>query len=268
MRRIIFRFVSGVGIILLLALGSVGAQEPAQTNSEIEEKAMSILKRMADYLSKAQSFSVMQEISYDAVQESGQKIEFGSVRKVTIIRPNRARIDVTDRDGSKSGFIFDGKQIAVFNTEPNVYATVSKAGTLDEAMDYFTEDLDMVLPLAELYSSELPAHISDLVDSIYYVDESIIDGVNCDHLAAQTAKTDFEIWIAKGEKPLPRRIVINYKNEVGQPQFRAELSDWNLSPKISDSNFAFTPSSGAKKIPFAPWKTASAVGEKTEGGEK
>lgn len=268
MKESISKAVSYVVIMLLLTLGSVGAQEPAQTNPEVEEKAMSVLKRMADFLSKAQRFSLTQEISYDAVQESGQKIEFGSARMVTIIRPNRARMDITDRDGSKSGFIFDGKQIAVFDTDPNVYATVSKPGTLDEAVDYFTQELDMVMPLGELFSSDLPNRLSDVVDSIYYVDESIIDGVNCDHLAARTAKTDFEIWIAKGEKPLPHRVVINYKNEVGQPQFRAQLSDWNLSPKISDSYFAFTPLAGAKKIPFAPWKSASAVGEKTEGGEK
>jgi hypothetical protein len=34
------------------------------------------------------------------------------------------------------------------------------------------------------------------------------------------------------------------------PEFRAQFSDWNLAPKIQDSQFAFTPPEGARKIVF------------------
>ena len=43
--------------------------------------------------------------------------------------------------------------MAVFNAKEKVYATAARPGTLDEAIDYFINDLDMRFPLAELFSS-------------------------------------------------------------------------------------------------------------------
>jgi hypothetical protein len=75
--------------------------------------------------------------------------------------------------------------------------------------------------------------------------------VPCDHLAVRTSKgVDFQVWVAQGSEPLPRRIVITYQEEPGQPQFWADLSDWNLSPEISDTLFTFTPPAGADRIQF------------------
>jgi hypothetical protein len=45
--------------------------------------------------------------------------------------------------------------------------------------------------------------------------------------------------------------VLTYKNAEGDPQFRAQFSDWNLAPEIREAQFAFTPPQGARKIAFA-----------------
>jgi hypothetical protein len=45
-------------------------------------------------------------------------------------------------------------------------------------------------------------------------------------------------------------VVLTYKNAEGQPQFRAQFSDWNLAPEITESMFAFTPPQGVQKIDF------------------
>jgi hypothetical protein len=219
---------------------------------------MAINKKMADFLSKVQSFSVTVDIGYDAVQEDGQKIEFGSVRDITIVRPNKARFDITERDGGINGFIFDGKQIFAFNGDYKVYATAQKTGTIDEAFDYFTDQLDMTLPPSQLLHNNLSAELAQLVTSLRYVDQQTIAGVPCDHLAGTTEDVDFQIWIATGEKPLPQRYIITYGGDEGEPQFRGQFSNWNLSPKVSDSVFVFTAPKGMEKIPFAPRKQASA----------
>jgi len=49
---------------------------------------------------------------------------------------------------------------------------------------------------------------------------------------------------------LPRRVVITYKEEPGQPQFWGDLSSWNLAPELSDTLFTFTPPEGADRIQF------------------
>jgi hypothetical protein len=79
------------------------------------------------------------------------------------------------------------------------------------------------------------------------------------------------VWVAQGDKPLLQRLIITYKREEGEPQRWAQFRDWNLSPDVPDSVFAFTPPEGAEKIPFAPRKVAATeAAEITEpkGGTK
>src|SRR6185436_10875473 len=69
---------------LLLAAGVAYAQQPAprkQTpaaaaETETQAQARAILMRMADFLGGAPRFGVSVRAGYDAVQKSGQKIEF------------------------------------------------------------------------------------------------------------------------------------------------------------------------------------------------
>ena len=98
---------------------------------------MAVVKRMAEFLARAQHVSVTQDIGFDVVQEFGQKIEFGETRKIVLRRPDRLRVDETKRNGTKGGLVFDGKELTVFDTKDNVYATdarVAGAGTVDEAV--------------------------------------------------------------------------------------------------------------------------------------
>jgi hypothetical protein len=62
---------------------------------------------------------------------------------------------------------------------------------------------------------------------------------------------DFQVWVADGEQPLPQRVVITYRKSPGQPQFRAQFSDWNLAPAIGESTFAAAVPAGAQKVAFA-----------------
>ncbi len=220
----------------------------AVTESQAEARA--ILMDMAGFLSGAQSFSVNIRSGYDAVQASGQKIEFGAVRRVTVKRPDRLRIEVEQSDGDRNLVLFDGKDITVSSISQNVYAQAARPGDLDGAIAYFIKDLNMRLPLAVLLVSRLPAELETRVQTIDYVEETNILGVRAHHLAARTETVDFQVWVSDGEQPLPLRAVLTYKAEDGQPQFWAQFSDWNLSPAVTDATFTFTPPEGASKIAF------------------
>jgi hypothetical protein len=220
---------------------------------------MAALKRMADFLSQAQHFSVTAEIGFDVVQASGEKLEFGETRQFLIRRPDRARIDITKRDGAISGFRFDGQEIAVFNDKERVYATVAKPGTLDQAIAYFINDLDMRFPLAEIFSTRLVEALAAKVRTAYIVGPERIMGVPCEHLAFQGAQADMQLWVAQGDQPLPCRLVLTYKTAEGQPQFWAQFHDWNFLPDVSDAQFVFTPPEGMTRIAFAARKQAPAV---------
>jgi hypothetical protein len=254
--------------ILLLSAGTAWPQKPAPaakpaaavTPSQVQ--ANEILMRMAEFLKNAQRFSVTVRDNYDAVQSSGQKIEFGGTRKLTLSRPDRLRVEGERSDGAKILTVFTGKEIVLIDTASNVYATETQTAGLDETIVHFVRDLGMKLPLAMLLVSQLPTELQNRVRSIDYVEKTKIDGATSHHLAARGDTVDFQIWVAEGEKPLPQRVVITYKTVKGEPQFRADLSDWNLAPAITDATFVAKPPDGAQKVAFAADLPRLSVGRK------
>jgi len=229
---------------------SSAAKGPAAQAMAEPPEAKDILMRMANFLAKTPRFSVNLKANYDVLQESGQMIEFGETRSITVSRPNGLRVEVEHSDGEKHLVLYDGKDIITFSPSQNVYAQVSKPGGIDAAVMYFLKDLHMRLPLAALLLSRFPAEIERRTQSLDYVERTFMDGTPAHHLAARTETVDYQVWIAEGPRPLPLRAVLTYKNAEGHPQFRAQFSDWNLAPEIRDAQFAFTPSPGARKIAF------------------
>jgi hypothetical protein len=243
----------------LLAAGVAYSQQPAPGTkapaaaavTESQAEASAILMRMAEFLGGTQRFSVSIRGGYDAVQKSGQKIEFGEMRTVTLSRPDRLRVEGERSGGAKTLTVFNGKEIVLIDAASNVYATAPQPGGVDDTIVHFVRDLGMRLPLAVLLVSQLPAELKDRVRSVDYVEKTKIHGSTSHHLAARTDTVDFQVWVADGDMPLPQRVVITYKKDKGEPQFWAQFADWNLAPAIEDSTFLVKPPDGAQKVPFA-----------------
>ena len=66
------------------------------------------------------------------------------------------------------------------------------------------------------------ADVTDVKD----LGSGVIGGVECDHLAFRAKDTDWQIWIAQGDKPYPCRYVITSKGVDQAPQFTMEIRDW------------------------------------------
>ncbi|HYI86496.1 MAG TPA: DUF2092 domain-containing protein [Burkholderiales bacterium] len=254
----------------LAAPGQKAAKAPdGATQSQVRARAL--LMEMAKHLASAQRFSVSVRSDYDAVQPSGEKIAFGEVRKVTVSRPGRLRVEGERSDGARVLTAFTGKEIVLVDLESKVYATAPQPGDLDRAVTHFVGDLGIRLPLAALLLSSLPAALEQRVQSIDYVERTSMYGTPAHHLAARTATVDFQIWILEGERPLIQRVVITYKLSRDRPQYRAALSDWNFAPDVSDAVFALKPPDGAQKVAFAaqlPRRTLAARAVKADKGSK
>jgi hypothetical protein len=223
----------------------------AATESESQQFARSRLMDMAKFLAGTKKFSATLRAGYDVVQKNGQKIEFGEIRELAVQRPNLARIEQRASHGGRDLMLFDGKLITMFNGDAGAYAQAPQPGDIDATVVYFKRDLKMRLPLAPLLMTHLPEELQSRVQSIDYVEYTEIMGEPAHHIAARTANVDFQVWIADSKRPLPLRIVMTYPKADGQPQFWAEFSKWNLSPRFGKAVFEFKPPADAKKIVFA-----------------
>src|SRR5512143_386269 len=94
-------------------VAATGAAATAQGNAalpattESQREAAAILKRMAEYLAGLQSFTCTSRAGYDVLQATGQKIEFGETRQITMARPNRLRVEEVASDGVRDLALFD-----------------------------------------------------------------------------------------------------------------------------------------------------------------
>ena len=200
---------AGHALAIIVGLLMAGIR-PSVAGGE-EKTAAARIEAMANLLAKAQRLGVAVDCTYDVVQDSGQKIEFGERRELTLRRPDGVRVDVTRRDGSRRGLLFDGTQLTAFDLDEKVYATAPKPGTVDAALAYYAQDLKMRLPLRELFAADFPQKLKDVLGSARLVGKATVGGVATDHVAFRGDTADVQLWIARDGHPLLQRIVITYR---------------------------------------------------------
>lgn len=265
------RFLPGGCLVSVLLLAGVPAAawaadvgqpggEPGATPQPVDEtppltesqrEATELFKAMSGYLAGLQSFSVAYRSGYDVVQTTGQKIEFGEIRRLMLVRPDRLRMEEVSSDGTRDLVIFDGRNISVLNADEKVFAQAPQPASLDDALGYFVRDLKMRMPLALMLTTRFPEVLANRISAIDYVEHTEILGVPAHHIAGRGENVDFQFWIRDGEQPLPLRLVLTYRDSPGQPQHWAVFADWDTSPPVADSDFEFVPPADARPIPFA-----------------
>jgi len=251
MRRVIRTIISGTVLLtaLLATVALADVKSPA-TETAHSSAGMDQLMRMASFLAQLKQLSVAQQSGYDVVQDSGQKIEFLENRKLVFDRPDRFRVDAQRSNGESYAIAFDGQAITVFSLTKKLYASSKIKGDIDSAITYYVKDLGMRFPLAMLYVINLPDEFGRRVREAEIVETLILNGVSYFHLVVRADNVDFQVLLPETGDPLPLRIVITYKFEVGQPQYWANFSNWNLSPNPPESSFFPNIPKDADRIQF------------------
>ena len=244
------------GILVVFAVGAAQDSEPEPralpTTTEplgISPQADRILREMGDFLKRAKEFTFRAEVAYDSVQSGGQKLQFGGVSDVSVRRPNRLHVEYRG-DERKSRVVYDGKKFFLHDLAANVYSSTDISAPLDEAIDLIFEKYGFSVPVADLVHSDVYGTLTESVRSGHLVGRHEVDGTLCNHLAFTQEGIDWQIWIEDGPRPLPRKLLITYKDEEGSPQYSARFTRWDLKPSFSDSTFRFQPQAGADQIEF------------------
>ncbi len=204
---------------------------------------------MSDYLGQQHAFVVSASPMLEVVLRSGEKIQLLSNARVAVERPNHLRSDRTGPVADLSLY-YDGDTLTLYGARRNLYATADAPPRLDAAIDFAREHLDLEAPGADLLYGDVYDTLMEDVVSGMYVGEAVVDGVLCDQLAFRGNETDWQLWIERGARPLPRRYVIVSKHERAQPEFAVDLYDWDLNPRFATGFFDFQPPPGAQQIRF------------------
>lgn len=216
---------------------------PAQA---IEPGAVEALERMGRYLQTLPTFEVHGAVDLDEVLVSGQKLQFESDVRLRVRRPDRLWAQVAS-DRKTREYFYDGRSLTIYGPRNKLYAAFPAPATLREVVTAAEEKFGLALPLADLFRWGIDPLRAEALRGALYVGPARIDGTPCDHLAFRQDGFDWQIWIQKGDAPLPRKLVITTTDDDAQPQY-AVTYDWNLAPALNDAMFTFEPPAGAHRI--------------------
>jgi hypothetical protein len=241
----------GWKLLCSLAALTVGAAASSQTavNPAVEPEAVAALQRMSTYLSQLQSFELTSNATLDVVTLANQRLQIDGVVQYKAKRPG-LWIDF-DTDLKRRQYFYDGKQFTIYAPKLGYYASMPAPATNRDFLKMVYETFGISLPLEDLFrwadgdDSDLKA-----LTSGFNVGTARIDGVETDHWAFRQGDFDWEVWIEKGDRPLPRKLVIVDRTETAMPGYSARLN-WTLNPALAASDFTFTPGQDAKRIQMA-----------------
>ena len=170
-----------------------------------------------------------------------------NVRRVALERPNHAAADVNGDTLARATW-YDGKTVTVLDKEHNTYATVSAPPTIDATLDMLEDDYGVVLPLKDVLFSDPYKILSEGITYGRYLGIHQAAGVACHHLGFSQETIEWQIWIDAGDQPVPRKVVITYVDEPGEPQYTAVFRKWKLDGPVPDGLFAFEAPEGVTRI--------------------
>ena len=251
MKRLRPMFVASLLVCMAATSASATDTKPA-----MDPQADVLMRRMSDYLADAKFFSVNAEIWQDVRLGSGQQVQAGRTVELQMRRPDRFHAEMRSTRRNR-GLYYDGKTITLLNRAEKFYGSSPAPAALDEAMDLASERFGITLPLEDIIVSDPYKSGMSKVTSGLYIGPVTVLGVPCEHLAFSLATVDWQIWVEQGARPVPRKIVITYKDEEGTPEYTAILSNWDFQTKLPDYLFNFEPPAGTTKISVAEIKTAN-----------
>jgi len=170
--------------------------------------------------------------------------------------PGRLRAEVAN-DRHDRLYLYDGKNFTLYAQRLNYYATVPAPPTIGQLADKVEEDYGFSVPLADLFRWGSPSWTADGITAATDFGPGVVEGTTCEQYGFRQADMDWQIWIQKGDHPLPRKLVITTKTDEARPQHTAVYT-WNLAPSFNDKAFTFDPPAEALKVVLAEIKPASA----------
>lgn len=216
----------------------------------IERRAQDILKQMSDFLAATPRFAFEAEETFDELRDNQPRVQLTNARKVVVERPSRFVSDATGDTLNRSVW-FDGQTVSSLDKSHNTFATLKAPGSIDVVLDMLMDRFDIDVPLADFLYADPYSILMEKVTFGRYLGVHQAAGSPCHHLVFSQETIEWQIWIAADNEPLPRKFVITYVREPGEPQYSATITKWNLKPEISDNLFQFQAPQDAERIDAA-----------------
>ena len=252
----------GIAVALNAALAADPSASPTQaappvqaSPPKIDPHADELLTKTCEALGSADAFSFHAEILFDKVLPHAVKVQYAAEMDFALQRPDKLAVNYQSDLGGKQLW-YQNATLTIFDEPRQMYASMKVPASIDTMLDQVEQTQHLTLPLSNLAYSDPCLRIQKQIIFGTYIGVNDVNGVDCDHLAFSSSNIDLQLWLDRSGKPVPRKIVINYRTEPGSPEYIAVLSDWKFPKQISDSRFTPQIPKDAKRIEFLKVKEA------------
>ena len=255
------RTTTAIGLLTMSLASLVGPLAHAQTApggtpvpaaSVVDPSSVQALKDMGAFLQSLKRFQLASAVTGERVLADGQKLQHSATATLDVVRPNKVRALMQSARADRE-IVYDGKRVTLFARTQKYYSTVEVVETIGGLIGKLEDGYGVEFPLSDLFLFGTSAAPLDKIESAMNAGQDFIGNELCDHYAFRQGKIDWQIWIATGSTPLPRKVVITNRADEARPQ-SVSLIDWNLKPTFKDSTFTFAPPKGATRIEIVPRK--------------
>ena len=217
-----------------------------------EPDARDVIADMLAFVASQRTFRTEALVSYESVQESGQKLQFDMVHRVAMQQPDKLFWTTVYDDGSADSAWMANGEFTLLRQPANVWGRINVPPTVPAAIRRLIHEYDLDVPFPEILGRDPYLPLVDDVSEVWWVGEAWIEGHWTDHIAIRRPDVDAQVWVRKGEEPFPAKIALTFVTEDGQPTYIARFRRWSTALPNVASQFTFTPPPDAERIEVVP----------------
>jgi hypothetical protein len=214
----------------------------------LDPSAVAALVRMSAYLRGVQAFQVRMATQKDDVDIYGQLITLNGETTYKVRSRDAFSIHVSEPAKIRQ-YVYDGNSLVVYDFRTGFYTRFHAPPTIRQTLDLAADAYRVTLPLDDLFNWDQGDAKTNKLTSAHYIGPVTLSGQAADHYAYRQPGVDWQIWIARGDKPVPLRVVIVSTTDPARPQFQGDLT-WDTSPRFAAGDFDFRPPANARAIPI------------------
>ena len=239
-----------IGLAFAVAMLAAPAWAEALKPPAAPPQPGDVVLAMSKFLAAQKGFSYHGEVEFDQLMPGGPKVRLAGAVDVSVARPGSLFVDYRDDVSARVVWLQNG-QLTLLDPVGGTFAEMSGPKDIDGMVAKLEKEYGVSLPLGELAESDPHAALTRGVDQAHYLGVHDVDGTACHHVLLQRPDLDLQLWIEVGAKPLLRKLVFEYPERPGQPEYEVTLTEWKLAmPKPA----IFTPKlpKGAGRVGFLP----------------
>lgn len=228
-------------VVATVLVAPARAQDPPDADG--------LVRQMSTFLASQKAFHLQADIAFDDVPVQDLRVQYSGTMEVWLRRPDGLAAHYVD-DLTERRIWVNDEMATVLLPDENHWAQTEAEPSVNATLDVLAESYGISIPLDDFFLDDPYSVLMGGAVRTRYIGESTVGGVLCHHILVGQEDINWQVWIAMGESPLPRQMVITYKNLPMAPDFSALIRAWDLDPQLSRDQFTASIPAGANQIDF------------------